>query len=262
MVETSSTDHPSFPQPGNIEIKVWRYMDLAKFIWLLKHKSLFMTALSKLRDSHEGATTKIDFEIFSNFINRNPNPNGMNTSHIQNSMSDTFKGFKDSTFINCWTMSNVESEAMWKLYCPNDTGISIQSTYSKLASQINDQDTYIGLVSYIDYENQSTDKGGMVNIYNRFMHKRLSFKHESEVRIVKILHEYTPQYMNGVNQNEKTPPSGIEMEINLIELIDNVYINPYADECFYDSTKSIIECLCPELLQKMKWSYMKSEPLF
>ncbi len=49
--------HPCFPQPGDATAKVWRYMDLPKFIWLLKHSQLYMSRLDRLGDPYEGSLT-------------------------------------------------------------------------------------------------------------------------------------------------------------------------------------------------------------
>jgi hypothetical protein len=47
-----------------------------------------------------------------------------------------------------------------------------------------DDKLYVGCVNYIDYETQSFKVG---SILYPVMHKRLSFAHENEVRLVKYL---------------------------------------------------------------------------
>lgn len=259
MLNLPQTEHPSFKQPDNDNAKVWKYMDLAKFVWMLNNKKLFLSSVSSLLDPHEGSTPILNYEEMNSF--RESHNRANNNSQIGNSdsISRLFRDFKNATFVSCWTMSNVESEAMWKLYCPNDQGIAIQSTYKKLALQIKDESMFIGAVSYIDYATEGINMG---NMFDRFMHKRISFLHESEVRIVKILSKYLSSYINDVEYKNKEAPLGIEMDIDLIELVENIYVNPYSDKWFYDSTSIVIDSICPKLSSKINWSNMKSNPLF
>ena len=73
---------------------------------------------------------------------------------------------------------------MWRLYCPGNNGVAIQTSYSKLVETIaSDLELYIGRVTYIDYDSQGFPLG---NFFYPVMHKRVSFAHEQEVRLVKI----------------------------------------------------------------------------
>ena len=54
----ASTQHKSFPQPPDPSISVWRYMDLAKLMWLLQRRALYFSRLDKLGDPFEGHYTK------------------------------------------------------------------------------------------------------------------------------------------------------------------------------------------------------------
>ena len=47
--------HPSFPQPSNLNISLWRYMDIEKFKWLIQEKRLYMPTTEKLGDCLEGS---------------------------------------------------------------------------------------------------------------------------------------------------------------------------------------------------------------
>lgn len=65
-------NHPSFFHPVDTSTKVWRYMDLPKFVWLLQHQELFFPNLTMLSDPHEGASTKRYVERMTEFFESNP----------------------------------------------------------------------------------------------------------------------------------------------------------------------------------------------
>jgi hypothetical protein len=68
--------HPSFLQPADRRVKVWRYMDLAKFIWLLKEKRLFMARLDRLSDPYEGSLTAKTIQGIDVFLRQHGSKQG------------------------------------------------------------------------------------------------------------------------------------------------------------------------------------------
>lgn len=138
---------------------------------------------------------------------------------------------------------------MWKLYCPNNEGIAIQTTYHKLASSLpKEKHLFMGKITYLNYETESFDNW---NYFNPVMHKRIAFKHEKEVRIVKA----NIDYMN--NHKLATPESGIKIKTSLLQNIKTVYVNPYADKWYYDMVNKLFQRL--KILIPIKWSEIKSD---
>ena len=52
------SEHPSFESPADRDVSIWRYMDLAKFIWILQKKALFFARADQLGDPYEGHYTE------------------------------------------------------------------------------------------------------------------------------------------------------------------------------------------------------------
>jgi hypothetical protein len=50
MAET----HPSFRQPADTTVPVWRYTDLSKFVWMLQKNALYFSRADLLGDPYEG----------------------------------------------------------------------------------------------------------------------------------------------------------------------------------------------------------------
>ena len=55
-------EHPEFLVPGSADAKIWRYMDLAKFLSLLDQRCLYFSRLDRLSefDPFEGYYTHLN----------------------------------------------------------------------------------------------------------------------------------------------------------------------------------------------------------
>ena len=173
---------------------------------------------------------------------------------IDEVMSPIHLKARTCTYISCWHMNNTESEAMWKIYCPSNQGVAIQTTYNKLKKSLreNDKDIFIGMVRYLEYDKDFFQIG---NTFAPFMHKRSSFSFENEVRALKQLYQ-------GFKQKEMELPLGIEIEWNISEVIDHIYINSYSEKWYSEVIKAVVRAFAPELESKIMWSILKSTPLY
>lgn len=238
--------HPSFPQPLDLDTKVWRYFDISKLIDLLSRKSLFLSRADLLGDEHEGSLTK------SNFISRNNYFQSIGMHKTYPSLEEVAKLENKTTFINCWYFDNHESEAMWKIYCPDNKGVAIQTTYRKLVQSVKDDDfLFIGKITYVDYETEEFPNG---NTFYPIMHKRKAFQFENEIRLVKS------EYRKYFQTNSEVPPAGIYHPFNVQEYIDNIYVNPYAQEWYFKVVEDLIRKYNYQI--KIQWSSMKVAPYY
>lgn len=219
---SANIDHPCFNAPGDVNIKIWRYMDFTKFVSLLEKKCLFLSRVDMFDDPYEGATSHANSEIRP-FLYKDQGlpPNAV----LQ--MSMFMKMTRQWTYVNCWHMNQSESAAMWKLYAQTNEAVAIQSTFSKLHQSL-PSDTYLGKVNYIDYDKDWLPEG---NAFRPYVHKRRSFEHEKELR---VLMQDLPSTGSGFDHNLINIELGKSIEINLSELIEHVYVSPTAPNWFYD----------------------------
>jgi hypothetical protein len=239
--------HPCFPQPSNPQLRVWRYMDIAKFVWLLTEKRLFMSRLDKLADPYEGSLTAKTIEGIDQFLRQHGSTDGWAE------MSQVYRENQNTTFVCCWHANEQESEAMWRLYCGKGNGVAIQTTYERLVDAIESQfDVYVGCVKYIDYEREWFPDA---NAFHPVMHKRLAFAHESEVRLVS-----SPSDYRAMPPEQK--PMSISIPWDSSKMIQRVYVDPYAPEYFFEVVQSIVRAMEPSLSSRLVWSQMKAAPLF
>lgn len=239
--------HPCFPQPANLQMKVWRYMGLAKFVWLLKKKRLFMSRLDRLADPYEGSLTAKTIEGINTFFRQQGSKNKWKE------LSQMYRQSQATTYVCCWHANEQESEAMWRLYCANGHGIAIQTTYETLVGAIeHEHNVYVGCVKYIDYERGQFPGA---NAFYPVMHKRLSFDHEREVRLVSSPSAFRAPSTEAI-------PESVSIPWDSSTKVERVYIDPYAPEYFFDAIQTIVNAVEPSLSSRLVWSQMKAAPFF
>jgi len=266
-------EHPEFLPPASSNAKIWRYMDLAKFLSLLDKNSLYFARLDKLSefDPFEGCYTYLNLQFDNIDFNSLPEvwkeatgikDEGLfNAIKHGNKQSRGFAKFQRSlTFVNSWHMKEYESAAMWKIYLTSNEGIAVQSTYGRLVESLasyNDFEVQIGKIKYIDYEKEAIPMG---NLLLPFMHKRKSFEHEEELRAL----IWTPQHgkndISDPQNNKYANDHGLYVGVDLDLLIDKIFVAPNASSWVSDSIKTVVEKF--GLNKKIKQSDLASTPMY
>lgn len=216
--------------------KLWRYMDLAKFISIMKNSTLYFSSPEGFSDIYEGAHGELKNkqawdDFYLSFARTSiitapdncwhkiePKKLEENSKRLVKEISSTWK---NGIYINCWYHSEFESEAMWKMYSTNvENAIAIQTSYISLKKELGENIT-IKPIHYIDYSKQ------FVGPNEVFWCKRKSFEYEKEVRA--IVHDFrNPQN------------AGIEIRVDLNKMIENVYISPYSLKWFQEIVVDLI----------------------
>lgn len=210
-------------EPSNEEIKVWKYLDLVKFLSIITTNTLYFRQSSRFEDPFEATIPKKNMEE----LIAGPNhvvPNDM-------FMRDQ-KQFRDELSVNCWHASEFQSDAMWKLYSHNYFGLAIQSKYKLLKQSITDsRDINLGLVEYLDYETDYIEPSQSIKIY---MTKRSSFEHEREVRAMVFASSHEDHASLKSNQ-------GLYISVDINTLIEKIYISPYSPDWYVIMIQSFLE---------------------
>ena len=262
LVETVVRYHwmkDEYEKPAPAE-KLWRYMDLAKLIYLLSTSKLFFASADSFEDIFEGAKGVIErkerwdsfyLDFFREAIKTAPGatPEMLEPERIEkdahrllNEMDTDGEAERKHVFISCWHSNEYESEAMWKLYSANaKNAVAIQTTAEHLYQAL-DRDPYIdiGKVKYIDYNKRFSSVNGA------YWYKRKSFAHEREVR--------------AVLRNHDTQASGVSVPVNIHTLIDKIYISPYAPKWFEEVVNSVTEKY--EVSSPVVYSDMAKKPFY
>lgn len=220
----SQEKHPASPLTISRDQKIWRYMSLAKYMSFLVRRCLWFSRIDRLGDPFEGKYPKRTIQRYG------LPPEMGNIADVE--------WLRQWTYVNCWYISDYESAAMWQLYASNNEAVALQSTYERLHLQL-PADSYIGEVRYIDFEN---DFLGLTNAFTPFMHKRISFSHERELRA--LIDDPSPAEVPtdqpdaiDYDQNIVNSLSGLEVTVDVHELVDRIHVAPTAPQWF----KGLIE---------------------
>ena len=225
--------------------KIWKYLDLAKFISMLANDGLYFACPIDFHDPYEGylpqTHVKAMLELSENFVTKEreifkqaiaeqPTPSavklektfdeGMNTflSKSKAALSTTARKFG----VSCWHKSPHESEAMWNLYSSSGHCIAIESTRAQLRDSIIEKDgVYIEDVRYADFETDPIEKG---HKHYALVMKRKSFEHEKELRAFKLLRE---------------EGKGQFLKCDLSILINAIHISPSSPPFLLDAVNSL-----------------------
>jgi hypothetical protein len=209
-------EHPAFEKPKNEHAEIWRYMDFTKFVSLLDNSALYFTRADKLGDLFEGSMPRPNVEERPFFYTDTPLSTLKTVSQFRVRLLR-------HTVINCWHVSEHESEAMWRLYSNHNGGIAIRSTFSKLRDSLVDSShrIHIGMVKYTDYRRDRIPESSS---FHPFLHKRMSFRHERELRAIAQSFRYK---RSGAIDLRKPPyDNGAYIEVDLSMLLDRIYVAP------------------------------------
>jgi hypothetical protein len=223
-------DKVIFTAPDNVDVKLWRYMDLTQFMSMLEEKGLLFIRADRFDDKFEGTMSR---PLHDSLNAKSP---WVTQAHI-----DVLQLNKGWSFVNCWHMNEVESAAMWKIYSTSKDSVCLQTTFARLRDALPKDDVYIGVVNYISYDRDMIpDDNGLWPLF----HKRKSFEHERELRAV---------WSNIKNMDCKGPPNDaypddyhpdprgyVWKHVDLGALIENVYVSPTAGPWFRELLEKVL----------------------
>jgi hypothetical protein len=224
-----------------LQVKLWKYMDFAKFASMLTTRSLYFACPIQFSDPYEGLLPRshvaAESKILQNVIDQNFLPlrdqlaaRGVpleRTDGVLDGLVSQLRAAHEQVNgkfgVSCWHESEYESDAMWKLYSASGQGIAIESTVGQLRESLGYRtDLIIDRVRYMDFEQDPIEKG---HRHYRLFVKRKSFEHEKEVRATILL---------------PTEGEGVALNCDLDILITSVHVSPTADAFVLDA----IEALC------------------
>jgi hypothetical protein len=217
--------------------RIWRFMDLGKFISALHTSSLFFCRADLLRDPYECMPNEKMIEDYAKRVPRADN-------RFLEDMRQMTVANRLWTYINSWHMNEFESAAMWELYLKNQEGIAIETDFARLRDCFSAEEShlvFIGAVKYIDY---ATEIIPWENSFYAALHKRKSFEHERELRaIVWLALEVKPNkpgQKTSVLDSSKNP-HGVQVKINLGTLIKTIFVSPTAEPWYVDIVSAMLE---------------------
>jgi hypothetical protein len=208
-------------------------MDLTKLLGMLESKKLFLPRSDQFDDPYEGCLPKAAVaQNRAQYLST-----GIPPKQVDIMIDNAIKAadiFRKQMFISCWYSSEYESAAMWKLYLQSSEGIAIRSDHDALCRSLiaSPLMARTANIKYIDYDKTPIPAG---NIYFQFLHKRLSFSHENELRAV----IWSKEDVNG----PQIPAEAISVTVDVdpSDLIKAVHVSPTSPKWFGELVEHLLK---------------------
>ena len=239
--------HEVFESPTNPDIKIWRYMDLAKLVSLLDTQCLWFARADTLSDPHEGSYGAYNVahrsEVYADTIPESQ----------QEAVRAFYRRLVRNVYVSCWHMNERESAATWQAYVPSGQGVAI-TAFNRLTRSLRcEEPVWVGTVPYVDKGSTWIPEG---NLFYSFVHKRMSFEHERELRAVTGIFEGKAMEMDA----PAPTPSGLNRSVDVTELVEGIYVAPGQGGWFVDAVKRVVRDLAPSI--PVGQSAMDDPPVF
>ena len=232
--------------PTPVEEKVWRYMRLSRFLWLLQKKQLWLTRADLLGDPWE---ITLAGDQLAHVISRHPIdplPSRSVRPETANQRSERIiRMWRRHTFISCWSASEHESHALWRIYCPSSEGVTIQTTLAKL------RDSVGGLPVYRVTYQEPGSKRQTPTLPDLVAKKRPMFAYEQEVRVVL-----------STDGNDEVEVLGHSLEWDPEKNAEHILVHPEADNSFMQTVTAAVVHYAPALNLRVTWSALNARPPF
>jgi len=232
-------------QNVSLSQKIFRYMNLSKFISMLHCQSLWFSSGNELAEKYDkfegyypvGVINKSEMERrkylekYSDWDTVIVNL-GRPLAELQKDRDRKY------VYINCWHANDYEYPFMWKLYTQGEIGIAIESTVQKLRDSLELSSCDNCLITPVIYYDKEYDAGSMRFPINQFLYKRKYYEYEKEIRVL--------FYKMKIKQDDKTyylgdnGEKGWNIKTKLDNLITKIFISPDSTDKKY-IIESIVE---------------------
>ncbi len=219
---------------------IWRYTGFPKLISLLATQTLWFPAASSLEDPFEGASLDADVARRS-------------SSSVDEvaATEAAFRTLRHWAAVSCWYLSEIESDAMWRLYGSATEAVAVRTSTLKLKDELTRHTESVapeqgplafvmGPVSYVDFRTTELVSYG-TDPLGRYFLKRRAFEAEREYRVAVLM----PALYQGIEQDTLPDVPGVTVPIRPAELIDEVVVSPFAPRWFRDVVDRAVEAFAP-----------------
>jgi hypothetical protein len=230
--------------------RVWRYLKFSRFVWLLQKRQLWLSRADLLGDPWEItlAGDQLQHVISHAPITTLPLPKVKPETAMERAKR-IIPLWRREMFINCWSNSDHESHALWRVYCGSREGVAIPTTLSKLQSSVGNLP-----VLKVTYETPGSRKQTPTRL-DLVTKKRPMFAYEQEVRIILSTE-------NEVPTNPEQETGGKVLDWIPGTNVESIRVHPEADAAFMETVKAVVAEYAPALKDRVAWSDMNSAPPF
>lgn len=232
--------------PNTVAEKVWRYMSFARFLWLLQNKRLWFARADLLGDPWEItlAGDQLEHVISHHPPLTLPLPEVMPETAMQRS-ERIITMWRRQTFVNCWSASDYESHALWRIYCRSTEGVVLQTTLAVLRESVGELP-----VHRVAYQIPGSSRR-TPTLADLVAKKRPMFAYEQEVRVVL-----------STDGTENLEAVGHGLEWDPEKNLETIRVHPDAHCSLMKTVNAAVEHYAPALKDRIAWSAMNARRPF
>lgn len=209
-------------------------MDFTKLVATLEHSGLFFPRCRQFDDPFEGSFPRANEPIRQESLAAlDLTPEQI--SERLSSRSAWYKWMRHWILASCWYMGPCESAALWRLYSRAGDAVCIVSTYQRLRACL-PAEILIGEITYVDYETATLEEG---NVLFPFVHKRLSFAHEHELRALVWETNWPRTPEGGIDAGYIPPDPGRWITCDIAALVECILVAPDSARWFQDLIRRV-----------------------
>lgn len=200
---------------------VRRYLDMPKYLDLLRTQALYLRRADLFSDRFEGAIPPLMRQAMNDRYNCDP---------VYVNADQFWERTRKGNYLSCWNLDAKDNMALWQLYGGPSASVAVTTTVGKLVGAACSwrRDVLINEVSYVDHFKNPDMVIGKYTDLLKFKH--LAYTYESELRII------VPQQVDDVDGN----PEALQLPMgDLNDCIRSVVVAPEAGPWFYDLIKDI-----------------------
>ena len=250
--------------------QVWRYLPLARLLTAIETGRLSLTRLSQYLkdDPYETSVPKAVDDADSRITDTTPemqffgdeptdtSDGGVGASDRERlwRLKARRRALLRSAHASCWRSGN-ESEAMWRLYCSDNFGVAVRSTFQKLQDSLNDPWTVVSSIAYIDYQTETFVRHQFD--YDPALHKRKAFEHEQEVRVLRFSKD---DFDVAARDPLHESPERVDVEWNPEAVVEKVVLSPRCPAWFFDAVTRAMQKLSMTIAERVQPSDLAAPP--
>lgn len=242
--------------PG--DLRLWRYVDLAKFADLLFTREVYFHRIDRYEDPLEGTLPSGFQRYFARGLTAEQ------AEEFRKTQADGHDAFRRRwIYTNSWHARPDESYAFWRIYGGGGAGIAIVSSVDRLRSAFTLHHPIVRKVEYINFDDEAEDYRRFHRTDRAFWHKHRVYDYENEVRAILQLPMDTERIRElwggrAVYERLRESPSGVRAPIELDTLVDEIFVTPFAQPWFLNVVRQL--CVTVDLDVPIRQSGIRLSP--
>ncbi|MBZ0095400.1 MAG: hypothetical protein K8H75_08560 [Sulfuricella sp.] len=201
---------------------VRRYIDLPKYIQLLRSCELYFPRVDQFPDKFEGVLPPVIRKAIDDAHSK---------GEVDRSSQTRYEQLRTGAYVSCWSSGAMDNMALWQLYGTASSGVAVDTTIGELIDACLkwDEKVWIHKVQYLDhFANPDMGTGSSLD---PLQFKHVGYRFEEEIRLV--IGRMHPQH------GETQRPIGLGFPVDLSRLIRSVVVSPEAKPWFFDLVSDV-----------------------